>query len=85
MIELNKKRIFPNSKRIEEIREFINNNEENKAGHLYDKVDVTAEAEQENEEVLGEMEQPDLNTLPEEPSEPKKASNMSAKEEFNLN
>ena len=84
LIELNKKRIFPNSKRIEEIREFINNNEENKAGHLYDKVDVTAEAEQENEEVLGEMEQPDLNTLPEEPNEPKKASNMSAKEELKL-
>ena len=49
-----------------------------------DQVEIESTTEQENEEVLGEMEQPDLNTLPEEPNEPKKASNMSAKEELKL-
>ena len=77
LIELNKRAIFPNTKRIQEIREFMFDNE-NAAEHLYDKIDVTAE--QENDEVLEEIGQADLNPLPEEPSETPKSSKSTAEE-----
>ena len=79
IIELNRKSCFPNSKKIEEMRELISDNVNPE--HLYDKINVMAE--QQNEEDLNEMEPIDLNPLPEEPKVPQKVQ-KSTNEEVKL-